>query len=634
MFVFDEVQDNFRVGISGSLQAVATREDSPIDTRVPYWNSTDVRFDTAGDTYMTIVSGTVDLAASGDSVFNATSSAQRLGKSSGAGRVEVADSSVTASVGGAQVLALYESIQWIGVSGDTFVSLNQSSDSISLISGNTTEVLVNTSGFSLKTGTSVNEISTAVSVSSTDDQLATAKAVYDADDVLDSKIDTASGTLQSQITDNAGNISTNTGNISSISTDLTNNYYTSSAVDGLFTTHSTSTDHDGRYYTQSEVDDLISSISGAIGGDLSNYYTKAQIDTTLSGYYDASETDSAISSALSGYYTSGQTDSAISSALVGYATTAELTSTSGVLQDQIDSISMDHGDLTGLDDDDHPQYLTRTDFTTHSGNSDIHFTEASIDKYTQTEVDNLLAAQDEFLELADVEVTSYTSGNMLYTTGSGVADTSNMTYDPAGTVNVLDLSDTSQTLGDTATYFNLYDSGLTKTATLKIDSTTYMYMSPSGDTVRFGTSSDNITVAPTSNQTTIEANNTVEATFDSDGLSLKSGASVNEIVTTIASGVTNDQLPTAQAVWELTELAAASVHTHYDVDAVYVSDTSWTYGTTFSGVPSGLAVFVNGVKQRDGAANDYTSAVPGGVLTLTFNYDVTSSEWVNLTYYE
>jgi hypothetical protein len=48
-FVFDETQDNFRIGISGALQAVATREDTPNDTSVPFWNASAVRFDTSAN---------------------------------------------------------------------------------------------------------------------------------------------------------------------------------------------------------------------------------------------------------------------------------------------------------------------------------------------------------------------------------------------------------------------------------------------------------------------------------------------------------------------------------------------------------------------------------------------------------
>jgi hypothetical protein len=128
-------------------------------------------------------------------------------------------------------------------------------------------------------------------------------------------------------------------------------------------------------------------------------------------------------------------------------------------------------------------------------------------------------------------------------------------------------------------------------------------------------------------------------TFDSatgllstTSVQLGTGGYVNEIVATVTSGTTDNQLPTAKAVWDLTEAAAAAVHTHYDVDAVYVSDTSWTYGTGFAAAPESLIVYVNGVKQRLGASYDCSVDVPGGVLTITFNYNVYSTDWVNVTY--
>lgn len=45
-FVFRESDDTFRVGMIGSTQAVATREDSPTVNGVPFWNNTSSRFDT------------------------------------------------------------------------------------------------------------------------------------------------------------------------------------------------------------------------------------------------------------------------------------------------------------------------------------------------------------------------------------------------------------------------------------------------------------------------------------------------------------------------------------------------------------------------------------------------------------
>jgi hypothetical protein len=52
-----KLQNNFRVGEVGSLQAVATREDMPVDQRVAWWNDSETRFDTSGATYIEIRSG-------------------------------------------------------------------------------------------------------------------------------------------------------------------------------------------------------------------------------------------------------------------------------------------------------------------------------------------------------------------------------------------------------------------------------------------------------------------------------------------------------------------------------------------------------------------------------------------------
>lgn len=48
-FVFVEADDSFKIGENGSLQTVATREDSPLDTGVAIWNGVENRFDTVRD---------------------------------------------------------------------------------------------------------------------------------------------------------------------------------------------------------------------------------------------------------------------------------------------------------------------------------------------------------------------------------------------------------------------------------------------------------------------------------------------------------------------------------------------------------------------------------------------------------
>jgi len=53
-FAFYEDTDTFRVGEIGDTQAVATREDNPVDLRVPWWSDIDKRFDTQGTSYVQI----------------------------------------------------------------------------------------------------------------------------------------------------------------------------------------------------------------------------------------------------------------------------------------------------------------------------------------------------------------------------------------------------------------------------------------------------------------------------------------------------------------------------------------------------------------------------------------------------
>jgi len=65
-FLFVESDDNFQVGEVGDLQAVATREDTPTATRVPWWDSGDVTFKTLGDTAITIDVGTDTITFIGD----------------------------------------------------------------------------------------------------------------------------------------------------------------------------------------------------------------------------------------------------------------------------------------------------------------------------------------------------------------------------------------------------------------------------------------------------------------------------------------------------------------------------------------------------------------------------------------
>lgn len=433
MFVFDEVQDNFRVGISGSLQAVATREDSPIDTRVPWWNDSETRFDTAGNTYMSVVttsgSGQIYLVADTTGVFTADST-----------------------------------------------------------------------GITLESGTNVNEIvTTAITSSNTDDQLATAKAIY----TTMSGMGTIDGTPDHMLfIDNSGN---------------------------LATTANMTYDADGTINVLSLTDDE-QRIGDADGSYVAVSASGVEVGQNSVEVIYLSETSQII----------GNTED-----------------TSMSMDQDADSITF-----------------------TAAGTSEAFVT---------------------------------TSGLALKL-GTSVNEVST-TVDAASTD---DQVSTSKSI-----YDYVEDRVTTATGTLTQDHNEM-------ENLQGGTADEYYHL--TSNEYTAFSSDGSTWTFSQD-LALATGGSVNEIVTTVTSGTTDSQLPTAKAVWDLTEAAAAAVHIHYDVDAVHVSDTSWTYGTGFAAVPDGLHIYVNGVKQRIGSDYDCTVDVPGGVITISFNYSVRTADWVNVTYY-
>jgi len=69
-FVFDEVTDTFRVGLSGETKTVATRENDPINLAIPYWNNTLNRFDTNINLYWN--TGTSTLISNNVNIINLT----------------------------------------------------------------------------------------------------------------------------------------------------------------------------------------------------------------------------------------------------------------------------------------------------------------------------------------------------------------------------------------------------------------------------------------------------------------------------------------------------------------------------------------------------------------------------------
>jgi len=97
-FVFNETLSAFKVGEIGSLQAVATRQDGPTDTGIPYWNDGSSRFDTStyivfdgSDLFITNMSGETQINA----VYYNTSTGKLTYGSASAGSVTEVTSSTT-----------------------------------------------------------------------------------------------------------------------------------------------------------------------------------------------------------------------------------------------------------------------------------------------------------------------------------------------------------------------------------------------------------------------------------------------------------------------------------------------------------------------------------------------------------
>jgi hypothetical protein len=202
-FVFAEDTDTFRIGEVGDTQAVATREDSPINLRVPWWNDTEKRFDTAGEAYITIDNvldevtvgsgdsylrvgddgtavGYVEIVTDGVQVayFDPDSSTQRIGKSAAAGRIEISDSDIDGYIGANQYLDISSATQRIGDFDGNGNYLTVTTSQVRLVVGGEAKGSFASNGLTLTTGTNITEFSTDTTLAgNSDNAVPTEKAV-------------------------------------------------------------------------------------------------------------------------------------------------------------------------------------------------------------------------------------------------------------------------------------------------------------------------------------------------------------------------------------------------------------------------------------------------------------------------
>lgn len=129
---------------------------------------------------------------------------------------------------------------------------------------------------------------------------------------------------------------------------------------------------------------------------------------------------------------------------------------------------------------------------------------------------------------------------------------------------------------------------------------------------------DYITIGSGIGSITTVINNVTEVTVSSGGLALKTGGDVNEIVTTITSSSTDDQLATAQAIYEYVDSISGTV-IHNELEGLQGGDTSnrWHLdANTYNAFSSnGTTLFIYDNVDIDGNVN-----VSG---TFSFDNDVT-----------
>jgi hypothetical protein len=291
----------------------------------------------------------------------------------------------------------------------------------------------------LASGTTVNEIVTSVDSSSTDDQLPTAKSVYDEiaavsgtidDGLIWEIVDTPGVQIRPKV-EHQGKAIYTAGNLT-IGGDLTVSGTTTTVhseeltvADKIITVNADEAGAGvtGSQYAGIEVD----------RGSETNYMfvfdeVQDNFRVGISGSLQAVATREDVPN--DGYvavWDAGDVRFNTTVALSDLATDAEVTTVSGVLQDQIDQ--------------------NASDISTHGHvEADI----SDLDKYTTTEVDNLLAAQDEFIELTDTP-SAYTADRILFTSASGVEfSDADLTFD-GDTLTAADVSVTNTfTLGGTS----------------------------------------------------------------------------------------------------------------------------------------------------------------------------------------
>lgn len=682
LFVFDEQADNFRVGVSGTmtpgntynLQAVCTREDAPVDMRVPWWDADDYIYRNTGETYISVNSGTNTVSVVADT-----------------------DTKMAVAV---------DNVKIYGDAND-YIEINSSTSPLfQIVLDGNTELDVQAGGLALDEGARVNGIVTEISEPGSDGNLTTEQAIVE-------YVTAVSGVLQNSI---------NSFDTFIELTDTPNDYQNTKLV--------YSTGSDIQYAMNLSYDGSGLVVSGTLGATGAvNFDSTVDVDgaTTLNSTLDVDgattlnntlDVDGA-TTLNSSVTVSGAADFQSTVDIDGAATlnstldvdgATTLNSTLDVDQATTLNSTLDVDGATTLNSTlDVDGATTLNSSVVVSGTANLQGAatlDSTLDVDGATTLNSTLDVDGATTLNSSLTVSGATDiRNTLNVTGAADFE-SNVTV--TGTLDVdgaVDFDSTLNVAGASTfqTTINVqgaadFDSTVNVDGTAKFNSDVVFgtNVTVSG-TFKFDAGGEDVnnisaTMTPPGDDDTLltagaiwDWVNTVSGAISTGGSlnhndlqGLQGGSSgeyyhLDQTDYTVLSAITSTQVSnwdTAYGWGDHAGLYSLVDHLHddryytetemdatvsginstiattsgtlqaeidainavnfYDVDMNYVNSTTWTYGSAIT-TPVELQVYVNGLKQRH-HADYYTSSVVSGVLTVVFAFTTYSEDWVNATF--
>ena len=146
-FIFNESDDSFKIGLINSLQTVATREDTPNNNSIPFWNSSASRFDTSNNIVYNSTNSTLLL-----SNLYVTGSSTISGNSTINSNLNIIGSLYVSS---SSILNDSTILSSLNVSGNTTVLSNFNVSGITLLNATTIRSSLNVSSITLLNTTTI-----------------------------------------------------------------------------------------------------------------------------------------------------------------------------------------------------------------------------------------------------------------------------------------------------------------------------------------------------------------------------------------------------------------------------------------------------------------------------------------------